>query len=133
MKSRGLLTVVILFSSFVVNAGGPVRHAKVTPTPEFTIVETRILLSRELAKSFDKVTGSKKKGLCGRKSEELGQLLRALQSEMDSRKVSDKTIESIFTKHKTCNAACRKSLCASEVFGKIDAAKSNYGSAKDGM
>lgn len=128
------LTVVSLMCGSLSWAGG-----QEDPVPrqgsgfEFSENEVLVLLSRELAFSSDKVFGTKKKGMCGKTAEELQQILRAVQAEMDQRKIPESESGPILKKKKKCNLTCKKVICGSEIFKKLDAEKDKYGSAADGV
>ncbi len=92
-----------------------------------------ILLSREVAISSDKIFGKKRKGLCGKNSEELQQILRATQAKIDQQKISMADLNKMIFETKECGKACVKRLCKSKTFQKLDSEKEKYGSSKDGV
>ncbi len=92
-----------------------------------------ILISREVAKSSDQVFGKKKKGLCGKSSEELQQILRATQAKIDQQQITPADLEKMIFETKKCGKACAKALCKSKTFQKLDSEKEKYGSSNDGV
>lgn len=97
-------------------------------------LQTRVLLLRELALSSDQVMkASGAVGLCGLNIEQLGQVMRGLQADLDAEGSSSVDQSRALADFPSCPEDCKQALCASKIFKQLNERRDQYGSGSDGI